>query len=80
MGMHPDVEPTRFTADVGTLFALYSEYSAARKRRGDLLRLAVKSIKCVLNEAVSERIPDGPASALDPKLHFKPYVPLFARE
>ena len=70
MGMHPDVEPTRFTADVGTLFALYSEYSAARKRRGDLLRLAVKFLNRVLNEAVSARIPDGPTPTLESELYF----------
>ena len=75
MGMHPDFDSTWSTVDVGTLFAVWSEYSAARKRGGDLLQMAVKSLKRILNEAVSARMSDGPASALDPKLYFEPPLP-----
>ena len=53
MGMHPDFDSTRSTANVGILFALRSEYLIARKRRGDLLQMAVKSLSRVLNDAVS---------------------------
>ena len=64
MGMHPDFASTRSTADVITLFALWSEYSAACKRRGDLLRMTVKSLNRILNEAVSVRMPNEPAPVL----------------
>ena len=75
MGMHPDSNSIRSPADVETLFALWSELSATRKRRGDFLRLAAKSLTRVRDDAVSVRIHDGPAPALDPELYFEPTVP-----
>ena len=74
MRMHPDFDSTRSTADVGMLFALCSEYFVSRKRHRYLLRLEIKSLNRVLNEAVSTRMPDGPAPALDPELCFEPSV------
>ena len=59
MELHLDFDLTRSTADVSTLFLLWVEYCASRKRRGDLLRLVVKSLDLVLNEEVSARMPDG---------------------
>lgn len=75
MGMHPDFNSTRSATDVSNLFALWSEYSTARKHREDLLRLSINSLNRVLHEAVVTRMPDGPAPALDPELYFEPSVP-----
>ena len=54
---------------------LWAEYYAARKRGGDLLRLAVKFLNRVLNKAISARVPDEPAPDLNHELYFKPSVP-----
>ena len=74
MRMHPDFDSTRSTADVGMLFALCSEYFVSRKRHRYLLRLEIKSLNRVLNEAVSTRMPDGPAPALGVELYFEQSV------
>ena len=74
MGIHPNFDSTWSTADVGMIFALWSEYSAYRKRRGDPLRRAVRSPNRVFIEALSARMPDGPAPAPDPVLYLKPSV------
>ena len=49
MKMHTEFDLTRSAADVKILFALRVGYSATRKHRGDLLRLAVMSLNRVLN-------------------------------
>ena len=73
--MHLNFDSTQSTAELGMLFELLLVYSAARKRREDLLRLAVKFPNRVHNEAVSARMPDGLAPALDPELNFESSVP-----
>ena len=51
-------------------FELILDYSAARKCRGDPLRLAVKFLNRVLNEAVSALIPEEPNPTLESELYF----------
>ena len=75
MEMHPDFDSTRSTADVGTLFALWSDYSSSRKIRTDRLRISVKSISRNLDEAVSVRMPDSPDPALDLEIYLEPSMP-----
>ena len=77
MGLHSDFDPTRSTAEVCTLFALWSEYSLARKSQSAVLRLLVQTLDKALHEAVTARSPSGSATVLDPELSFEPAVPQF---
>uniref|UniRef100_M4BEL6 Uncharacterized protein n=1 Tax=Hyaloperonospora arabidopsidis (strain Emoy2) TaxID=559515 RepID=M4BEL6_HYAAE len=61
MGLHPDFAPTCLTDEVRTFFALWSEYSLARKLQSDVLRLLVKTLDKSLHEAVTTILPSGSA-------------------
>ena len=43
VGLHPDLNRTRSADELCKIFMMWSNYTTARKRRGDLLWLAVKS-------------------------------------
>ena len=77
VGLHPDCNPIRPASELSDLFTMWSEYATARKRRGDLLRIAVKALDKSLREAISVKTAHGAAPRLDPELCFEPSVPIY---